>query len=388
MSKYDFEMELSEHTSTGKLVKMIKPGSTVLEFGCAEGRMTEYMKEKLGCSVYICEYNKEAYEHAINFAADGVCGDLCDYEWEDRFKEIGFDVIMFADVLEHIPEPVEVLKRVSKLLKREGSILVSVPNVTHNDVILKAMEERFDYTSVGILDNTHIKFWGKENIPGTVEEAGLYLKDFDATYCETGYTEQYGGNVPKMPMYLRNLLKERECGEVYQFVMALGINDGSRKSAELKKRDKGQISTVFFDRGSGYSIEDSDCFISHRDNEGKYIAEFCYEVAGDVKNIRFDPVEKQPCIIKKLVVKLDEKELVPQYGEHLSRKDGILLFGDDPQVNFVVPDKKGIKGFVKEHFSGRSGDKLTVYAEFLIAGDEFYGYLMIAVKEQAKGGIN
>ena len=47
MSKYNLPMELGENTIPGKIMRKITPGSTVLEFGCAEGRMTRYMQEKL-----------------------------------------------------------------------------------------------------------------------------------------------------------------------------------------------------------------------------------------------------------------------------------------------------------------------------------------------------
>ena len=49
MSKYDFEIDLSNRTSTGIILNKIKPGSVVLEFGCATGRMTRYMKEAMDC---------------------------------------------------------------------------------------------------------------------------------------------------------------------------------------------------------------------------------------------------------------------------------------------------------------------------------------------------
>ena len=60
MSKYDFEIDLSPNSSTGRILNKLRPGSVVLEFGCATGRMTRYMKEALGCQVYIVEYERTA----------------------------------------------------------------------------------------------------------------------------------------------------------------------------------------------------------------------------------------------------------------------------------------------------------------------------------------
>ena len=71
MSKYDFEIDLSPTTSTGIILNKIQKGSVVLEFGCATGRMTRYMKEALGCDVYIVEYEASAFEKAKVYAKDG-----------------------------------------------------------------------------------------------------------------------------------------------------------------------------------------------------------------------------------------------------------------------------------------------------------------------------
>ncbi len=61
MSKYDFQLDTSENTSTGLILKKIPAGSAVLEFGCANGRITRYMKEVQGCTVYIVKYDKDEY---------------------------------------------------------------------------------------------------------------------------------------------------------------------------------------------------------------------------------------------------------------------------------------------------------------------------------------
>ena len=56
-------------------------------------------------------------------------------------------------------------------MKEDGEILVSIPNIGHNDILVKLFQNRFDYTSIGLLDNTHIHFWGEENL-----DTFLYIK--------------------------------------------------------------------------------------------------------------------------------------------------------------------------------------------------------------------
>ena len=85
-----------------KFLDEIEPGSTVLECGCATGYMTRYMSEELGVKVWIVEYEKKAFDLAINYAEGGLCADLMGDEWREYFRGYKFDYIMFADVLEHV----------------------------------------------------------------------------------------------------------------------------------------------------------------------------------------------------------------------------------------------------------------------------------------------
>ena len=219
MNKYSCEMNLDEESSTGKIVKKLKRGMTVLEFGCSYGRMTRHMKEELDCTVYIVEYDSEAYDSASRYAKDGVCGDIQKYEWVAKFKEIRFDVIIIADVLEHLTEPVRVLKMAGNMLTEGGKIFISIPNITHNDIILKSCMDRFDYTDVGLLDNTHVHFWGLENLEDLARDSDLCLEKVEATYRETGSTEQFSGTEIKLSQMLMNILNERKTGQVYQFIV-------------------------------------------------------------------------------------------------------------------------------------------------------------------------
>ena len=173
--KYNVPMEIKENEAVSELLKYIKPNSTVLEFGCANGRMTRYMKEQLGCDVYIVEYEKDAFNDAIKFAKDGVCGDILAYEWLEKYKGIKFDHIVFADVLEHLSDPQQALAKTSGILKEDGNVLISVPNIGHNDVLIKLFEGKFEYTDVGLLDNTHIHFFAENSLESFCQNAGYQI---------------------------------------------------------------------------------------------------------------------------------------------------------------------------------------------------------------------
>lgn len=339
MSKYDFKVDLSQNSSTGIILNKIKKGSVVLEFGCATGRMTRYMKEVLGCQVYIVEYDQAAYEMARNYAEDGLCDDILNFQWLETFKGKEFDVIIFADVLEHLTAPEKVLESASKLLKDTGCIYASIPNVTHNDILLKAYEERFDYTSTGLLDDTHIHFWGLENIGTLASRCGLHIGKVEGTYCATGHTEQYEQTGKQEHRLLENILKERRCGEVYQFIVTFYKNDGLAAACEWKVPSI--QSHVYLDTGNNFNVNELIAFDSEYSGRGSYAAHYVIDNPGDIKRVRFDPVELQGCILREVSISQGTQKLHLIYHHAVEMGSGLLLLGEDPMVyaNVLAKDE-------------------------------------------------
>lgn len=328
MSKYNFELALSENSSTGIILSKIHTGTSVLEFGCAHGRMTRYMKEKLGCQVYIVEYNKEAYEDALKYAEDGVCDDILAFQWAEKFAGKKFDVILFADILEHLIAPSQVLSRAVDFLAEDGNIYISIPNITHNDVLLKAFNNHFDYTKVGLLDDTHIHFWGLENIRGLSNESGLIIRNIEGTTCQTGCTEQSPTMIATNNLLLCNILKERSCGEVYQFVITLAKNGAEHSTAEFP--NPFIESCIYVDTGADFNEGERIAVRSEYSGDGSYRICCVINVEENVKRIRLDPVEQQGCILLNMKMTQGGKPLGLVCHEGIALQEGMLFKGSDP----------------------------------------------------------
>ena len=228
MSKYNFAIDGINPASThGMILSKIRKGSTVLECGCATGYMTKFMKEKMGCSVDIVEIDKEAYNHAMEFADDGFCGSLDDDFWCMHFKRGKYDFILFADVLEHLHDPVRAMRNAKRLLKADGKIIFSVPNICHNDILIRMFYDNFTYTNLGLLDNTHIHFFGGSNIPGFCAESGYDVESINVLGVRTGETEQRI-DLDKVDQDLLKLLKARKLGEAYQYIVTCTPKAGGK----------------------------------------------------------------------------------------------------------------------------------------------------------------
>ena len=92
-----------------------------------------------------------------------------------------FDYIIFADVLEHVKDPLIVLKRFKKYLNDEGYILISLPNITNWRMRLKILFGNFEYEDKGILDNGHIRFFNEESAKKLISDSGLQIVKFELT---------------------------------------------------------------------------------------------------------------------------------------------------------------------------------------------------------------
>lgn len=107
------------------------------------------------------------------WVTESVAGDLA---WSRRF-----DVVVCADVLEHVPDPAAVLARVRGWIAPDGLLLVSLPNVANLAVRLSLLAGRFEYADAGLLDRTHLRFYTRRSALRLVEGAGFRVSRIRAT---------------------------------------------------------------------------------------------------------------------------------------------------------------------------------------------------------------
>jgi len=114
-----------------------------------------------------------------------------------------FDIIVAGDVLEHLPDPGAVLDLLRPLLKPDGRLLVSLPNVANVTVRLSLLFGRFDYTPRGILDDTHVRFFTRRTGRRLLEEHGFAVLDECATAMPVELAWGWAGRPPFRPAIRR-----------------------------------------------------------------------------------------------------------------------------------------------------------------------------------------
>lgn len=159
--------------STGIILEMIPPGSRVLDVGCGTGSITELIRDLRGADVVGIEPQPERALRARARGLDVRHGCLT----EALVGELGrFDVVVFADVLEHLADPIDLLLLARQALAPGGSVVASVPNVAHWTVRLDLLRGRFHYSSIGIMDATHLRWFTRLGVQNLFHSAGFAVE--------------------------------------------------------------------------------------------------------------------------------------------------------------------------------------------------------------------
>lgn len=147
----------------------------VLDVGCGFATTSQHIGRR-GNSVTGIESSAEAVAVARTRVNDVIHADLTNLDdVKSALDGRRFDVIIFADVLEHLPWPIGILRGYLDLLKEGGGVIVSLPNVGLWSVRLSLLLGRFRYEETGVLDRTHLRFFTRRSAREMIEQAGLKI---------------------------------------------------------------------------------------------------------------------------------------------------------------------------------------------------------------------
>lgn len=154
-----------------------KKNLKVLEIGAAYGETLFYFKEKgiakeaVGIELFEDKANLGNYKKIDQF----IFGNINEIELSE-FNNY-FDLVLLPDVLEHIFNPKTTLDKVHGLLKDDGEIVLSMPNIRHYSAFVKIfLKGDFRYEESGIFDYTHVRFYCKKNIKELLESSSFEIQ--------------------------------------------------------------------------------------------------------------------------------------------------------------------------------------------------------------------
>lgn len=239
MSQYDTTLDPSvSNTSHWQLLDLVGGSKRVLDIGCSTGYLGEALVAA-GCSVSGIEYDEAAAEKARAHLDPVVVADLDRLDFVDSFEDASFDVLVLGDVLEHLADPVAVLRTALRLLAPGGSVVISVPNVTHGSVRLALLQGRWQYTETGLLDRTHIRFFTRSSLHALLAEAGLVAVDLRGTTADPLGVE-VEVDASRLPQGVVDWVREQPDALVYQFVLR-AVRDDSSGAVEAARREREEL---------------------------------------------------------------------------------------------------------------------------------------------------
>ena len=227
----------TRNNSWSNMLSFIPEGSRVLDVGCSAGNFGEALEQMNSCTVVGVDLNPVDIDEARGKISEAHVLDVSDTA---AIAELGtFDVVLFADVLEHLPDPRATLVSIRALLRPGGVVVYSIPNMGHLSVRLELLEGRFTYTETGLLDKTHLHFYDAFEIEDMFTSAGYGIRAEDpvvSEYPERWVTERLAGLGLTADEKFSALLKSTD-SSVFQYVgVAIPLASLPRNAAPVRER--------------------------------------------------------------------------------------------------------------------------------------------------------
>lgn len=187
----DFYGELCNDPASSHqaLLRLVGTGKSVLDVGCGAGFLAAALEAQGNRCTGI-----ENHEGRANAArAKGI--PVLSWDLQQGLPPPSgglFDCIIFADVLEHLPDPLAPLAASASRLSEGGRVIVSVPNVANYKVRTMLLRGRWVYQDEGIMDRTHVRWFTRKTLLELVGQAGLqaeavhFVPDFPCIHLLAG----------------------------------------------------------------------------------------------------------------------------------------------------------------------------------------------------------
>jgi len=180
MDKLNGQYQYFEELHHG-LLRQVGSGLKILDVGCGYGQNGAEMMKKNNI-VFGVDLSPLAIKKAKQRLTCAVVADFSRPETiPEEIKRETFDMVVFSDILEHVYDPLSLIRNAVPLMKENAILLVSVPNIANWLTRLRLLFGRWEYTVSGMMDRTHIRFFTLESIKRLIAAAGFDVTDVYAT---------------------------------------------------------------------------------------------------------------------------------------------------------------------------------------------------------------
>lgn len=179
-------------------------GQRLLDVGCGQGILADLIKNKYK-EIYGIEISNEiagiAVSKGINISNININSEP--FPYEDNF----FDTVVCLDIIEHVFEPIRLLKESIRVLKKDGCLILSTPNIRYiyhlNRLIFKGRFPKTSADNCGY-DGGHIHYFTFTDIEQLLQQAG-FVSIEKCTFYKWGKFTHFG----KLKDTIKGCLGER-----------------------------------------------------------------------------------------------------------------------------------------------------------------------------------
>ncbi len=144
----------------------------IIEFGARGGYLGKKLVSSNAQLAYIGVEPKPPHD------SYNICHDTCENFINNPYGcslANKASIFIYADVLEHLVDPWSHLAQLHKVSRTGALIIASIPNFFHHSSLSLLSNGRFDYEEWGVLDMTHLRFFGISNMIEMFEISGWHV---------------------------------------------------------------------------------------------------------------------------------------------------------------------------------------------------------------------
>ncbi len=330
--KYEHVFNPEANNAPAKIASRIAYGSTVLDLGAGACALGRYLVKNKRCILDGVDIDPYFPMRAADSYRHCQIADLRAAHLSELFPAQTYDYIVCADIIEHLADPAALLSQLPDLLAPDGRILISVPNVAYSGLIAELMAGRFEYRTVGLLDETHMRFFTRVSLDKLLRESGFkpsFLDRVDLDPCQSEFKiflEQLSGPCRKQLLLSPDAL-------TYQYVVEAEVAAQTADAEEvIWPETRWAFSLQLFWRRENelFSQKNSTLALGEVGAERQHIR-FPIPPLPGITALRFDPADREG------IISLHGMTLQDSGGNTIWQWEGRHGWWDETRMRQILP---------------------------------------------------
>ncbi len=292
---YDRTLETEGRSSLSVIAARVPAGASVLDVGCGTGALGRRLIAQRQAAVDGVTYNPQEAALAGQHYRRVEVLDLEQACLDTALGGARYDVIVCADILEHLRAPEALLAQLPSHLRPGGRLLVSVPNAAYAGIVAELMQGDYLYRPEGLLDATHVRLFTRRSLLRSLREQGWVPQAVETIERELCYSE-FEPTLAALPPATRNHVLGRPDAFAYQFIIeACPVGAGQSEPANL---EAGAAGRPYFTTALGMLVDEdyteaTRCFARGLIGETRQIVRFPLpSLTSPARRLRCEPAHR------------------------------------------------------------------------------------------------